>query len=509
MSIDKHFNHAYITSGLDEIPISIGDLYSDQDLGRDYHYLLDRAGLIAKDLYGQTPVLVEGGDVIQGTGLTLNIGAGTGYVSYEVTLPDDFGATVPPTTLTADIDAVKVTWPDRTALTSGSDRVTTFNINNDGSTINYVKIRYVDATLHTRVRVRKTGSYVYELTPDYEIIVDDVTPTNYDLVLMTFTSDGTVYSFILYDEIHRLKISHLNQLDYQYIGITNDYTSGAFSSGDPFITHLSGNDFAYYHATTTTMYAYRWTGSGFSILGTLGSIVSSERLSLCSFDNGTKVLLLDSITDNFLTFSWNGSVWSQLGTQNLPNNEYAVGTALNNTDVAVYRGTEGVIKTYRFDDGTNTWSQIGNQSPSFPDTSWGGITTINQNYVAAQSGNLNTLRVFRWDGTNWTVFGISAAFNPYEQVCMSMLTSNVLVTINSSGNFQFLEWDGSLWKDLGVTVASGIPSSIDNDASFCVLDNLNFIVAHRNGTTSLLVQMRHYYPLIRAIVNTNDPPFRA
>ena len=181
MSVDKHFNQEY--SG--GIPLNVGDRYYSQDVGRDFNYLQDRLGEIGKDLVGDQPFIVSGGVVTKGGSADeMNITPCVGYAKYSITIPDSFAA-LPPSTTTADIETIRVESTQQTNLDISTATL-------DGTTLNYVKLRYDDADGNSRTRAKKAGSYNYEQTPSFTIVVDTVAPTDYDIVLMGFKWDGVL-----------------------------------------------------------------------------------------------------------------------------------------------------------------------------------------------------------------------------------------------------------------------------------------------------------------------------
>jgi len=186
MSIDKHHNHNY-DGASPSIPLATGDRYYAQDLGRDFNFHRDSVGQAVKNLGGSVPMLLEGGEVTKGTGDTLNITPGKGYGKFLVTIPND-STVLPATITTEDIEAVLVEWPQQTNMAIASATL-------DGETPNFVKARYAETDSSTRTRAKKTGSYVVEKIPSFEIIVNSTPPTDYDIILGEFvgTASGTFY----------------------------------------------------------------------------------------------------------------------------------------------------------------------------------------------------------------------------------------------------------------------------------------------------------------------------
>lgn len=175
--IEKHQNQDYDGSN---IPLIVGDRYYGQDIGRDFWFHLCRAGLVNKDIAGSAKVICSGGNVSKGTGTdTITISPCVGYAAYSVTIPNSF-ASLPPTVISADVDSLRISSPQ----TNNLDVSSTWT--NDNATVNYVKLRYLDADGNTRARAKKAGSYPYEKTPSYEFVVDAIAPTVYDIELAKF-----------------------------------------------------------------------------------------------------------------------------------------------------------------------------------------------------------------------------------------------------------------------------------------------------------------------------------
>lgn len=176
--IDKHHNYEYYSG----VPLPAGDRYYSQDLLRDFWYAIDRIGHILKDQVIDIPYIISGGVVTKGTGDTLNITAGIGYCKFSVTVPNSYAST-PPTTQSQDIESIRTEWTAQTNMAIGSAVL-------DGATTNYVKVRYNDSNGNSRNRAKKAGSYVFEKTPSFTIVVDNTPNTDYDILLDTFTGTG-------------------------------------------------------------------------------------------------------------------------------------------------------------------------------------------------------------------------------------------------------------------------------------------------------------------------------
>lgn len=177
--ISKHHNHDYGVS----YPVSVGDRYYVQDLGRDFWYLLDRMGYSLKDLLSESKVIISGGVVSKGVGtLEINVTECIAYIKFEVDILNGAaGWVLPPSFTQEDIEFIRVKLP---AQTNFSD-----NTNDNNVTTNYVKLSYNDADgTQTRARAKTAGSYNFDKTPSFVLTMDDVAPTIYEIELARFVT---------------------------------------------------------------------------------------------------------------------------------------------------------------------------------------------------------------------------------------------------------------------------------------------------------------------------------
>lgn len=187
--INKKINWGFDASAPGGIPDGAGDRYYSQDLLRDLLYLMDRIGLLYKDLINQIPFHVSGGAVSQGVGATLNITAGIGYVKKSFQTVLSYSAS-PPTTQDEDVDAIRINWTQQTNMTPTGYT--------PGGATNYVKVAYIDLDGATRSRAKKAGTWAYDSSPSYLFSVNTTPPTDYELCLKTFTEAGGVFTFSEY-----------------------------------------------------------------------------------------------------------------------------------------------------------------------------------------------------------------------------------------------------------------------------------------------------------------------
>lgn len=182
--INKYQNQKWGTS----FPLNTGDRYWAQDMNLDFRYLQNLSGKTATDITRMVPCIMSGGNVQQGSGDTLNISVGNGMVYLAIEIVDSFAAT-PPSKMYRDM-ITRVEWPAQTNMAIASATL-------DGSTVNYVKVKYKELDGNTRARAKSSGTYAYETSSSYEIVVDSTAPNAlYDICLGSFVgSTGGTFVF--------------------------------------------------------------------------------------------------------------------------------------------------------------------------------------------------------------------------------------------------------------------------------------------------------------------------
>jgi len=213
MGIFNYVNSKF--SGAPSVPVSTGDRYWDQDLQRDHRYYQEQLGLIYNRVFGKEKAILSGLTVLQGVGHTIDVYAGYGIAKFSVEILHRVSAwAIPPSTENDDI-FILIRVPSNITNQAITSAVT------DGVTVNYVKLAYLETDGNTRARAKKAGSYSYEVKPDYLITVNDTAPTDYEVVLETFTSNGVTLTF-LGNEDKRLnkELNEYNSID--ILGISTE-----------------------------------------------------------------------------------------------------------------------------------------------------------------------------------------------------------------------------------------------------------------------------------------------
>lgn len=200
----NHFNHNY-SGGIGSIPLSIGDRYYNQDIVRDFWYVMNESGRLMKALFGETNTKISGGFIKKGSTFSLiDISICLGVVQFSVEVPLSF-ASLPPTSLIDPLDGILV---ESTAQTDFSLASATL----DGATVNYVKLKYTEVDGLTRTKAKKAGSYVYEVSPGFTIFINTDPPSTEDIQLGTVVGDGSTFLTIVNDGEWGLEKLYLDKI---------------------------------------------------------------------------------------------------------------------------------------------------------------------------------------------------------------------------------------------------------------------------------------------------------
>lgn len=179
--ISKHNNWKYDAL----IPFFVGDRRYGQDMIRDFYSTISHIGAVIEGQAGAATSRLRGGHISQGSSFSeIDITELFAIINSSVEIPDSF-ASIPPTKTTADI-----TIP--TYLAAQTD-ISLSGATLDGAATNYVKASYVVVDGNTRQRVKKAGTYSYEVQPSILITVNTTAPTVYELELATLVGDGSSF----------------------------------------------------------------------------------------------------------------------------------------------------------------------------------------------------------------------------------------------------------------------------------------------------------------------------
>lgn len=177
----NHQNHDY-SSGY---PLSVGDRYYAQDMGRDFWAAMDQAGAGLGALQIVVGSLLSGGLVTEGSSKALlNVTAMKGFVNYDVTVPLSY-VSLPPSTQTKQVRAIV-----EMGAQTDFDWTASAGATADNVTPNFLKVRYAETNGSTRTRYKSGGSYSYEKIPAFTLVCNPTAATAYEVVLATIIGNG-------------------------------------------------------------------------------------------------------------------------------------------------------------------------------------------------------------------------------------------------------------------------------------------------------------------------------
>jgi hypothetical protein len=323
-------------SGSPSVPVSTGDRYWDQDLQRDHRYYQEQLGLIYNRVFGKEKAILSGLTTTQGAGHTINITSGYGIAKFSVEILHRVSAwTIPPSTENDDI-FILIRVPSNITNQAITSAVT------DGVTVNYVKLAYLETDGNTRARAKKAGSYSYEIEPDYLLTVDDTSPTDYEIVLQTFTSDGATLTFLGNSStIINKELNQFNSIDIEGVSTEIKYLQIGINR--------TGNGYSYIDLIGDTTY----TDYGLRIVrGNTGANANTE--FLCRGTGSMNFKMSDAGDIKFYTNSAFRSIINDTG--------HGIGTISPDSKLHVESGVLNITKLNAGmpESGTNyTWNSSG------------------------------------------------------------------------------------------------------------------------------------------------------
>lgn len=188
-----HFNHGMDGAVPGGKPLGVGDIYYGQDLGRDFWFLLNSASGF-KRMLSSYPALLSGGVVSYASAWLVNITEAYGLVDFPVQVTD---GTVPWASL-------PVTRADVITAMAYLPAQVNFDVRGpggyvaNGSTTNYLYLKYAEDTPSNgnRNRQKGSGSYAYEQTPSFSLGCDTTNPSGDGskllLATLTITAAGVI-----------------------------------------------------------------------------------------------------------------------------------------------------------------------------------------------------------------------------------------------------------------------------------------------------------------------------
>lgn len=177
------FNHNFDEN---DIPYGVGDRYYAQDMVRDNRYLQDLIVKTATTIYQRETGIINGLILTKSSPNVLSLTGGAGYCHFSVSVPDDeIDWTVPAPIKSEDISVL---------VEAESQTISITNEMLDGDT-HYVKLRYKESIINERVRQNLGGLYPYVIADSYRLVIDKIPNTKYDILLGTFSGNGSIENF--------------------------------------------------------------------------------------------------------------------------------------------------------------------------------------------------------------------------------------------------------------------------------------------------------------------------
>jgi hypothetical protein len=263
------------------------------------------------------------------------------------------------------------------------------------------------------------------------------------------------------------------------VGSTTSISS--LTTADSAITSLNYVEIAYIDSDHDELRVYKWNGDAWTQEGsglpiTTTDLVNGVLAPALTTMTPTTVVFIEAVDGALTTYSWNGSVWSQIGTPLVVGFDRPSIAALDSSTVVVYGTDIQELRTYSWNG--SVWTQIGN-GLSIPNinnkSSISALTSTDIAFLVSDGGSAVRIRRYTWDGTAWTQVGIDYLLVTSGEYSICALNDeNILVTGNGfAGAFVFV-WNGNTWE---------INSPFNQFSSFSPPDN--FFMNERPSLTAV------------------------
>jgi len=247
-------------------------------------------------------------------------------------------------------------------------------------------------------------------------------------------------------------------------------------AGDPAITNLSNTRLAtvgnFGGGTPRILSTYDFNGSTYTLQGSGLQFGGSSADNDCAALNSTDIAFCQggTVAGNNIklaTYRFNGSTWSLVGNA-LDTGDTAVGTGvtrLSSNTVAYYHGTSQDIRVYSFD-GTD-WSQVGG-TQSFTVSFEVEIVTIDANKIAIFGINERVLTVYSWNGSTFSqVGGTFLLGGGSGSWSMASFQTDTIAAFNDTANLLFTyTFNGTTWSQVGSSLSVSLVGDVAWSSSF-------------------------------------------
>ena len=191
-------------------------------------------------------------------------------------------------------------------------------------------------------------------------------------------------------------------------------------------------------------------------------------------------------------FDWNGTAWTQVGTDILGSfgDQFGFKVVMSDDGSRVFGSSISVdsVRAYDYDSGTSDWVQVGSDITGSGDFGRGLDCSADGDRVVI--GDINTApggmaEVYEWSGTAWTqvgatittgvasgdLFGYSVAMSgDGNRIAIGSVYDDSPAT--NAGSVRILDWNGTAWTQVGTDIQGtaatdqeGISVSLSSDGS--------------------------------------------
>ena len=243
-------------------------------------------------------------------------------------------------------------------------------------------------------------------------------------------------------------------------------SSLSVSAGAPALAALTASQVAYIDDTLEQLRTYSWSGSVWSQLGSSLAITGAGVPALAAL-TASQIAYVDDALEQLRTYAWSSSVWSQVGSSLAITGIGAPALAALTASTTAYIDSDlEQLRTYAWSG--SVWSQLGS-SLSIAGTGAPALAALTFNTIAYTDNDLEQLRTYTWSGSVWSQLGSSLSIASAGTPACAALTASTIAYIDSDlEQLRTYTWSGSVWSQTGSSLAitgTGAPAFATLSAS--------------------------------------------
>jgi hypothetical protein len=227
--------------------------------------------------------------------------------------------------------------------------------------------------------------------------------------------------------------------------------------GNPAVTALTTSRIAFFDSINDDLRAYDFNGSTWSQTGSDLNISGAGTPALAAMSS-SRVAFFDANSDDLRAYDFNGSTWSQTGSDlNIPSIGSPALTALSSSRVVLTDDSNEEILVYDFNG--STWAQVGTGFEVPGAEGQRAITALSERHIAHLPAN-DDLRVYEFNGTTWAQVGsgINVGVTSLDRISISAISSSHVVFLdNDNEELRVYGFSGTAWQQIGPSL------SVSND----------------------------------------------